>query len=229
MRRATYASVFRTIFDGLLDREDFEEEEMINAIGLWSTETVDGEQIIASWDFEEDCEQIFVSVREVAEKVGLSRGKVLTICTQIEMPFFGSVKGVCFQISDLVELVGRVASFEDSSEVGVPWKAIGEALERVSREAHWQASHTVPREPNTPSMILGALRTSLFGGRDPDPGGRLRRLGHEIGAVDLARLLIGKGLENGLLAERETVDKEDRLLSTYCFHLQPVRQPEEQD
>ncbi len=49
------------------------------------------------------------------------------------------------------------------------------------------------------------------------------RLGQRIGVVDLTKLVIGKGLENRLLSDHESLDRYGELMSTYGFAIDEVK------
>jgi hypothetical protein len=227
-RRQTYAAVFGVIVDGSLDRSGFEEEDLLNAVSLWMR----GPRGELEVD-QNGRHPSMIDLRELSDLTRASRRRLLVLIMRNDITWYRSPKGIKVAKIDLLRL-GRYRSPEimpiSPKDPEAIQKAVQEALESEGRMLDgglppWSLSHSAPAVSGPASMRIVVRR--LIGGRgvQQDPERRLRELVAQIGEVDVSRLILGKGLENGLLSESERVMKGGELLTTYQFTLAAEQTP----
>lgn len=127
-------------------------------------------------------------------------------------------KGICIPVEDVLRLgdpdgLGRPLSANQFMD------AIGSIL------SNWRMlQRTVPAQrkllpaASSPRRLRRSMeRIGLLSRDDASIERKLEALARRIGTVDFVKLLIGKGLENRLLSEREVLDSHGELMVTYRF------------
>lgn len=241
MRRPAFASVFRDIGEGLLDADDFEEMELELAVKFWlqsdnprggiewiedEGDLVDG---LADAPVPLSVRGPVVTLRDLARRgqahgyVQLSVFETLTsLALHGDLLCYRSGKGICCEVTAILKLTGRDSDYFPAN----PWDEVVEAIELLSdRDA---MALRYERKGNAWTFRLRKarffLRSFMAGSHDDlSVRVRLRRLGQRIGVVDLTKLLIGKGLENRLLSDHESLDRYRELMTTYRFVIDEVK------
>jgi hypothetical protein len=240
MRRPTFASTFRQISEGLLDVDDFEEMELELAVRFWFRSDHRDHQI--EWLEEELADGLLegpdpavtpgsvLTLRDIARRGqmhGYPQRRIFDALSGLalrgELVVHRSERGICCHVAAVLKSASRHRGERSS----IPWNELFEAIEILGpvpgrdREYGWRSE----------SPLARLRRPLLFftSHQEASVSDKFRRLARRIGVVDVTRLLIGKGLENRLLADRESLDRYRELMTTYRFALQAGETAEAQD
>lgn len=223
--RAIYAEIFSVVTSDLINPVEFRERDVALAIDLWLQKVEWGhwQDRLASRELDEDEPAEFITLEEVLRHCAeqwhpAPAFRALRRHTLGgNLQFFGSGAGLGYETRDLVN-----AASTGHGRYPCKWEEVVDSVRTLSEKPVSWRSDRARNEVTTRRAIRGFLQSA-----DPDGAdwvsGRFERLAREVGTVDLARLLLGKGLENEMLAEEEAVDERGRLETAYSYVVEARR------
>jgi hypothetical protein len=220
--RATYASFFRVVTDGLIDLDSFREQDLSLAVELWLKELDQARRrgmVPLHPRSDPGSPNEIVSLSEIEEH-SLDLGHPVPVFDTLkrcviagDLRYSGSAKGICFLSRDILEM----ASF-DRGRQSVSWPDLIGEVESIEAPYGTVLERSRRSFDQGAEFAIGDSFSRNWSG-DRELAEQFERLARRVGGVDLTRLLLGKGLEIGMLDEKETLDEWDNLLTIYSYAL----------
>lgn len=247
MYRSTFANVFRDIAEGLLDMNEFDDGDLESASRLWLSPVfekpgnwVDDAMVcttgIADDVFVESAyrDEPLVALRDILRRSridGLGNRPVGRIfASWVERGTLRghcSDRGICFSREELLRHAEAIdvqhEAFRGTDARPSSWSMIWVSV----RFSNPGARNPEPRNVGPVRALIRLYRRFVRVRENDSVDEKIKALARMVGVIDLTKLIIGKGLENHLLTETETVDRNGNLMTTYRFSLDAGRRSED--